>query len=88
MLIAALGRPLRAGINDRAARGGFPLRIVGYDALLFFLFAEDLAVHTRRMNQLLGAMARRGVLLRVRRARALPGAAHMADVVSISDSPR
>lgn len=62
--IAALGRRLRKGINERAERAGFPLRVVGYDAIPFFLFSEDLPVHTKLMEQFLGAMARRGVLLR------------------------
>lgn len=62
--LAALGRRLREGINERAAREGFPLRIVGYDAIPFFLFADDLALHTKRMEPFVGAMARRGVLLR------------------------
>ncbi|WP_434048264.1 aspartate aminotransferase family protein [Sorangium cellulosum] len=62
--IASLGRRLKAGINERAEQAGSPLRVVGYDAIPFFLFAEDLAVHTKRMEQFVGAMARRGVLLR------------------------
>ncbi|WP_438020935.1 aminotransferase class III-fold pyridoxal phosphate-dependent enzyme [Sorangium sp. So ce315] len=62
--LASLGKRLKAGINERAAQGGFPLRVVGYDAIPFFLFGEDLAVHTQRMEHFLGAMARRGVLLR------------------------
>lgn len=62
--IAALGRRLRARINERAQEAGFPLRVVGYDAIPFLLFSEDLAVHTKLMEQFLGAMAKRGVLLR------------------------
>ncbi|CAN94049.1 Glutamate-1-semialdehyde 2,1-aminomutase [Sorangium cellulosum So ce56] len=62
--VAALGKRLREGINRRAEQGGFPLRVVGYDAIPFFLMAEDLAVHTKRMEPFVGAMARRGVLLR------------------------
>ncbi|WP_437291692.1 aspartate aminotransferase family protein [Sorangium sp. So ce406] len=62
--LASLGRRLKAGINERAEEAGSPLRVVGYDAIPFFLFAEDLAVHTKRMEHFVGAMARRGVLLR------------------------
>ncbi|UQA63134.1 aspartate aminotransferase family protein [Polyangium aurulentum] len=62
--IAALGKRLREGVNEKAAKVGAPLRVVGYDAIPFFLFADDLAVHTKFMAQFVGAMARRGVILR------------------------
>lgn len=62
--IAALGRRLREGVNQRAAQAGLPLRVLGYDAIPFFLFSDDLAVHTRLMERFQAAMAQRGVLLR------------------------
>nr|UZH23222.1 MxcL [myxobacterium MSr12020] len=62
--IAALGKRLREGINERAEKVGAPLRVVGYDAIPFFLFADDLAAHTKHMAHFVGAMAKRGVLLR------------------------
>lgn len=62
--IGALGKRLREGINDRAAKEGAPLRVVGYDAIPFFVFADDLPTHTKHMAHFVGAMAKRGVLLR------------------------
>lgn len=62
--IAELGRRLRTRINERSEQAGFPLRLRGYDAIPFFLFSEDLRVHTNLAEQFLGAMAKRGVLLR------------------------
>ncbi|MRG97497.1 aspartate aminotransferase family protein [Polyangium spumosum] len=62
--LAALGKRLREGVNDKAAKNGAPLRVVGYDSIPFFLFADDLATHTRLAAQFVGAMAKRGVLLR------------------------
>ncbi len=62
--VAALGRRLREGINAYAEQHGHPLRVLGYDSIPFFLFSEDLATHAKQMERFLGAMARRGVLLR------------------------
>ncbi|HEY1016523.1 MAG TPA: aminotransferase class III-fold pyridoxal phosphate-dependent enzyme [Herpetosiphonaceae bacterium] len=62
--IAALGRRLRDGINACAAELGLELRILGYDAIPFFRFAADMPTHARLMESFLGAMAKRGVLLR------------------------
>lgn len=62
--LAAMGRRLREGVNARAEKLGSPLRVVGYDAIPFFLFARDPAEHAKRMQPFQGAMARRGVLLR------------------------
>lgn len=62
--IAQLGRRLREGVNAHAEALGSKLRIVGYDAIPCFRYSDDLAVHTAFMQRFLGAMARRGVLLR------------------------
>lgn len=62
--ITALGRRLREGINARAEQLGSPLRVMGYDAIPFFLFAREPAEHAKHMQRFQGAMARRGVLLR------------------------
>ncbi|MDI1442658.1 aminotransferase class III-fold pyridoxal phosphate-dependent enzyme [Polyangium sp. 6x1] len=62
--IATLGKRLREGINENAAKAGAPLRVLGYDAIPFFLFADDLAIHTKLAAQFVGAMAKRGVILR------------------------
>lgn len=62
--MATLGARLREGINERATKVGAPLRVVGYDAIPFFVFADDLAAHTKLAAQFVGAMAKRGVLLR------------------------
>lgn len=62
--IARLGKRLREGVNAVAERVGASLRIVGYDAIPLFRFSEDLAQHTRLAERFLGAMARRGVILR------------------------
>jgi aminotransferase MxcL len=62
--LARLGRKLREGINRGAERCGSALRVVGYDAIPFFLYSYDLAEQARFMERYVGAMARRGVLLR------------------------
>ncbi|MDI1428620.1 MULTISPECIES: aspartate aminotransferase family protein [Polyangium] len=62
--IASLGKRLREGINEKSKKIGTPLRVVGYDAIPFFLFADDLPTHTKFAAQFVGAMATRGVLLR------------------------
>jgi len=62
--VATLGKRLRTGINARAELRGASLRVLGYDAIPFFRFSEDLATHTRLMAAFVGAMAQRGVLLR------------------------
>ncbi|HKO93236.1 MAG TPA: aminotransferase class III-fold pyridoxal phosphate-dependent enzyme, partial [Polyangiaceae bacterium] len=62
--LARLGRRLREGVNRGAERCGSALRVVGYDAIPFFLYSHDLAEQARFMERYLGAMARRGVLLR------------------------
>jgi aminotransferase MxcL len=61
---ARLGARLRDGVNARAEARGAKLRVLGYDAIPFFRYGDDLAVHTRFMEKFLGAMATRGVLLR------------------------
>jgi aminotransferase MxcL len=62
--IASLGKRLREGVNARAEQLGSPLRVIGYDAIPFFLFDKNPAEHAKRMQPFQGAMARRGVLLR------------------------
>lgn len=62
--LARLGARLRRGVNERAEVLGAPLRVRGYDAIPFFGFADDIAAHTRLAEPFVGAMARRGVLLR------------------------
>ena len=61
---ATLGRRLARGINAAAERVGHSLRVVGWDALPFFLFARDMAEQSRLAEPFVGAMARRGVLFR------------------------
>ncbi|WP_426752076.1 myxochelin B biosynthesis transaminase MxcL [Myxococcus sp. Y35] len=62
--LARLGRKLREGVNAHAEAVGSPLRVIGYDAIPFFLFAKDPTEHARLMQPFQAAMARRGVLLR------------------------
>ncbi|MCP3144852.1 myxochelin B biosynthesis transaminase MxcL [Pyxidicoccus xibeiensis] len=62
--IAKLGRRLREGINAHAEQLGSTLRVSGYDAIPFFLFAKDPAEHAKKMLPFQAGMARRGVLLR------------------------
>ncbi|MFP2908569.1 myxochelin B biosynthesis transaminase MxcL [Pyxidicoccus sp. 3LFB2] len=62
--LATLGRRLREGINARAEQLGSPLRVIGYDAIPFFLFDKNPVEHAKRMQPFQAGMARRGVLLR------------------------
>jgi aminotransferase MxcL len=62
--VARLGLRLKQGINAFAEERGLPVRVRGYDAIPCFGFAEDLPTHTRIASAFVGAMARRGVLLR------------------------
>ncbi|NMO18691.1 myxochelin B biosynthesis transaminase MxcL [Pyxidicoccus fallax] len=62
--IAKLGRQLRAGINAKAEQLGSPLRVLGYDAIPFFLFDKNPAEHAKKMQPFQAGMAQRGVLLR------------------------
>jgi aminotransferase MxcL len=60
----ALGARLRAGINARAAALGAPLRVSGYDSIPFFRLASDMETQACLARPFVGALARRGVLLR------------------------
>lgn len=62
--IARLGRRLKRGINAVAERLGRSLRVVGYDPIPMFLFSNDMSSHVDRSRRFVGAMARRGFLLR------------------------
>lgn len=62
--IAKLGQRLRESINAYAEAKGYPLRIRGYDAIPFFMFAPQMDVHVKLAIPFVGAMARRGVILR------------------------
>ena len=62
--IAELGRALAQGVNAASESVGAPLRVGGYDAIPFFLFAKSPEAHVPRMRDFQGRMARRGVLLR------------------------
>lgn len=62
--LAKLGQRLRNGVNEAAEQAGASLRVLGYDAIPFFLFDRDPAKHARRMRDFQAHMARRGVLLR------------------------
>jgi aminotransferase MxcL len=62
--LATLGRRLREGVNARAEQLGSPLRVIGYDAIPFFLFDKNPVEHGKRMQPFQAGMARRGVLLR------------------------
>jgi aminotransferase MxcL len=61
---ARLGRRLREGVNAAAENAGSALRVLGYDAIPCFRYSEDLATQASYMERFLGAMAKRGVLLR------------------------
>jgi aminotransferase MxcL len=62
--VAQLGVRLREGVNHVAEQLGASLRVVGYDAIPMFLFSERIDEHTSNMKRFVGAMARRGILLR------------------------
>ncbi|WP_141617227.1 myxochelin B biosynthesis transaminase MxcL [Myxococcus sp. AB036A] len=62
--LACLGRKLREGVNAQAEAAGSSLRVIGYDAIPFFLFAKDPAEHAKQMQPFQAGMARRGILLR------------------------
>jgi aminotransferase MxcL len=62
--LSRLGRRLREGVNASAEQRGAQLRVVGYDAIPLFRYSHDLAAQARFMERYLGAMARRGVILR------------------------
>jgi len=62
--IDRLGQRLADGVNRFAFDRGHDLRILGYAPIPLFRFSEDLAKHTRAAEAFVGAMARRGVLLR------------------------
>ena len=62
--VATLGQRLRAGINASAQRRGAQLRVMGYDAIPLFRHSPDMAEQARYMERYVGAMARRGVILR------------------------
>ncbi|PBC66227.1 glutamate-1-semialdehyde aminotransferase [Streptomyces sp. TLI_235] len=61
---ALLGRRFRDGLNGAAERLGLAPFVVGYDPMPCLRFAADPAGHARAAGAFLGAMARRGVLLR------------------------
>jgi aminotransferase MxcL len=60
----ALGRRLRDGVNRCAEQRGAKLRVVGYEPIPFFRYSEDMREQAQWMERFLGALARRGVLLR------------------------
>lgn len=62
--VAHLGRRLKQGVNAFAEERDLRVRVLGYDAIPCFGFADDLPTHTRIATAFVGAMARRGVLLR------------------------
>jgi aminotransferase MxcL len=62
--IATLGRRLARGVNSVAEKRGATLRVLGYDAIPFFRFSEELPTHTRFVEPFVALMAERGVLLR------------------------
>ncbi len=62
--LADLGRRLREAVNEAAGNVGAPLRVLGYDAIPFFLFDPDPLRHAALMRTFQGEMAARGVLLR------------------------
>ncbi|QSQ26371.1 myxochelin B biosynthesis transaminase MxcL [Pyxidicoccus parkwayensis] len=62
--IASLGRRLREGVNAKAEKLGSSLRVVGYDAIPFFLFDKNPPEHAKKMQPFQAGMAHRGVLLR------------------------
>ncbi|MBE1489514.1 aminotransferase class III-fold pyridoxal phosphate-dependent enzyme [Plantactinospora soyae] len=62
--IARLGRRLRDGFNGCAAERGLDPVVVGYDPMPCLRFSPDPPTHQRVAARFVGAMARRGVLLR------------------------
>jgi aminotransferase MxcL len=62
--LSGLGARLRNGVNAHAEKTGSPLRVLGYDAIPFFLFDKNPAEHAKRMQPFQAGMARRGILLR------------------------
>ncbi|MGN5380909.1 aminotransferase class III-fold pyridoxal phosphate-dependent enzyme [Streptomyces lasalocidi] len=62
--IARLGRRLRDGLNNAAAKAELPPIAVGYDPMPCLRFSEDSTAHARAAAAFLAGMARRGVLLR------------------------
>ncbi len=62
--IAQLGTLLRDGINRVAEEQESTLRVLGYDAIPFFLFDRNIESHVEQMRAFQGEMAKRGVLLR------------------------
>lgn len=62
--IGELGKLLASGVNEAAEAIGAPLRVRGYDAVPFFLFARTPDLHVPLMKVFQGHMAARGVLLR------------------------
>jgi aminotransferase MxcL len=61
---AAIGRRLARGINEASEQGGFPLRVVGYDAIPLLRLSPDMAEQARLAEPFVAALARRGVLFR------------------------
>ncbi|MFJ1708970.1 aminotransferase class III-fold pyridoxal phosphate-dependent enzyme [Kitasatospora sp. NPDC088346] len=84
---ARLGRRLREGLNGAAERHGRPPFVVGYDPMPCLRFAADPADHARTAGAFLGAMARRGVLLRrdVNFLSAAHGEAHVDFAVAAAE---
>ncbi len=62
--LARLGNRLKSGVNALSEELGSPLRVVGYDAIPFFLFDQQMERHGELMQVFQGAMAEHGVLLR------------------------
>lgn len=62
--LATLGRRLRDGVNRAATEAQSPLRVIGYDAIPFFLFDKDRPRHEALMAPFQAEMAARGVILR------------------------
>lgn len=62
--INKLGRRLREAVNAHSEAKGYPLRIRGYDAIPFFMFAPQMDLHVKLAIPFVGAMAKRSVILR------------------------
>ncbi|CCQ10011.1 Glutamate-1-semialdehyde aminotransferase [Pseudoalteromonas luteoviolacea B = ATCC 29581] len=62
--IAKLGALLKAEVNQISAQLDTPLRVVGYDPIPMFLFANDPQEHVKLAIPFLAEMAKRGILLR------------------------
>ena len=62
--ISRLGALLKSEVNAISAQLETPLKVVGYDPIPMFLFANNPLEHAKYAEAFLAEMARRGVLLR------------------------